>query len=90
MAGRVALVTGADGLLGSWLVGALLHRGSRVVVIRRDDPAVSALALLGLADRVDVVHGDICTEGLVARAIGEYEVDSVFHLAAQTLVGRAS
>ncbi len=90
LSGRAVLVTGADGLLGSWLVGALLHRGARVVTIRRDDPAVSALALLGLADRVDVVHGDICAEGLVARALGEYEVDSVFHLAAQTLVGPAN
>ncbi len=90
LAGRAALVTGADGLLGSWLVGALLQRGARVVTIRRDEPAVSALALLGLSDQVDVVHGDICTEGLVARAIAEYEVDSVFHLAAQTLVGPAN
>ena len=90
LAGRAVLVTGADGLLGSWLVGALLRRGARVVTIRRDDRAVSALALLGLADRVDVVHGDICTEGLLARTIGEYDVDSVFHLAAQTLVGPAN
>jgi CDP-glucose 4,6-dehydratase len=45
---------------------------------------------MGLADRVDVVHGDICADGLVDRAIVEYEVDSVFHLAAQTLVGTAN
>jgi CDP-glucose 4,6-dehydratase len=87
---RSVLVTGADGLLGSWLVRALLQRGAQVVAIRRDEPAVGALALLGLADRVDVVHGDICAEGLVARALNEYEVDSVFHLAAQTLVGTAN
>jgi CDP-glucose 4,6-dehydratase len=43
-----------------------------------------------LADRVDAVSGDICTDGLVARALNEYEVDSVFHLAAQTLVGTAN
>jgi CDP-glucose 4,6-dehydratase len=43
-----------------------------------------------VADRVDTVRGDICDEGLVARALGEYEVDSVFHLAAQTLVGVAN
>jgi CDP-glucose 4,6-dehydratase len=90
LAGRSVMVTGAHGLLGSWLVSALLERGARVVAIRRDEPVVSGLALLGLADRVDVVHGDICAEGLVARALSEYEVDSVFHLAAQTLVGIAN
>lgn len=88
--GAAVLVTGADGLLGSCLAGALLDGGVRVVTIRRDEPAVGALELRGLADRVDVVHGDICAEGLVARALGEYEVDGVFHLAAQTLVGTAN
>jgi CDP-glucose 4,6-dehydratase len=90
LAGQSVLVTGAHGLLGGWLVKALLESGARVVAIRRDEAVASALARLGLADRVDVVHGDICTDGLVARAIAEYEVDSVFHLAAQTIVGTAN
>jgi CDP-glucose 4,6-dehydratase len=84
------LVTGADGLVGAWLVNALLERGARVVTIRRDEPAVFALAQLGLSGSVDVVHGDICRDGLVARVLNQYEVDSVFHLAAQTQVGQAN
>ena len=84
------LVTGADGLVGAWLVKGLLERRARVVVIRRDSPAVSPLRELGLEGSVDVVHGDICTEGLVGRVLGEYEVDGVFHLAAQTQVGPAN
>jgi CDP-glucose 4,6-dehydratase len=90
LSGRSVLVTGAHGLLGSWLVAELLKRGARVVAIRRDEPVVSTLALLGLADRVDVVPGDITSDGLVARALNEYEVTDVFHLAAQTLVGTAN
>jgi CDP-glucose 4,6-dehydratase len=85
-AAHSVLVTGAHGLLGSWLTRALLAGRHRVVVIRRDEPATSALELLGLADRVNTVHGDICEDGLIARALNEYDVDSVFHLAAQTLV----
>jgi CDP-glucose 4,6-dehydratase len=84
------LVTGAHGLLGCWLTAALLQGGARVVAIRRDEPAASGLDLLGLSGRVDSVHGDICEEGLIARTLNEYEVDSVFHLAAQTLVGTAN
>jgi len=87
--GRSVLVTGAHGLLGSWLVKALIEAGARVVTVKRDDPAVSGLDLHGLAGRVDVVHGDVCTDGLVARTLNEYEVSDVFHLAAQTLVGTA-
>jgi CDP-glucose 4,6-dehydratase len=88
--GRSVLVTGAYGLLGSWLVKALLEHGARVVALRRDEPAASALELLGLGGRVDVVHGDVSADGVVFRALNEYEVDSVFHLAAQTLVGTAN
>jgi CDP-glucose 4,6-dehydratase len=84
------LVTGAHGLLGSWLVKALLEAGARVVTIRRDEPVLSSLELLGLDREVASVHGDICEPGLVARALGEYEVESVFHLAAQTIVGTAN
>jgi CDP-glucose 4,6-dehydratase len=90
VAGRVALVTGAHGLLGGWLVAALLTEGARVVAIRRDEPAASTLDLLGLSDRVDTIHGDICEPGLIERALNEYDVDSVFHLAAQTQVGTAN
>ena len=61
-----------------------------MVAIKRDEPAASTLAMLGLNGRVDAVKGDICDPGLIARALNEYEVDSVFHLAAQTLVGTAN
>lgn len=88
--GHSVLVTGAYGLLGSWLVKELLARGARVCVIRRDQPVLSALSSMGLESRVNVVDGDICLEGLVLRTLVEYEVDSVFHLAAQTLVPTAN
>jgi CDP-glucose 4,6-dehydratase len=87
---RSVFVTGAYGLLGSWLVKALLDRGERVTVLRRDAVAVSALELEGTETRVNVVVGDICDAALVERALGEYEIDSVFHLAAQTIVGVAN
>ncbi len=84
------LVTGAYGLLGSWLVKRLLESGTRVTVIRRDEPAGTPLVLMDLESRVNVVPGDICADGVVPRALAEYEVQSVFHLAAQTIVPTAN
>ena len=85
-----AFVTGAYGMLGSWLVKALLERGEDVVVLRRDDVPASALVLEGTEARCSVVHGDVADAAVVDRALGEYEVDTVFHLAAQTIVGTAN
>jgi CDP-glucose 4,6-dehydratase len=87
--GHRVLVTGAYGLIGSWLVAELIAAGAEVCVIRRDTPLHSALATMGLESRVAVIEGDICADGLVARALAEYEIQSAFHLAAQTIVGAA-
>jgi CDP-glucose 4,6-dehydratase len=87
---RSVLVTGAYGVLGSWLVSALLDDGARVTVIKRDDAIASRLVIEGIEARVNVVHGDICDEGLVDRALAEYEIQDVFHLAAQTIVPTAN
>src|SRR3989440_6080448 len=89
VSGRSVLVTGAFGLLGSWLVKALVETGAAVTVVRRDEIAGSPLELMGLQQAVNVVPGDICGEGLVARVLAEYEVQDVFHLAAQTIVSTA-
>jgi CDP-glucose 4,6-dehydratase len=86
---RSAFVTGAYGLLGSWLCRALLDSGARVAVLQRDAAAARALALDGTEARCTVIRGDVRDLELLERALGEEEVDTVFHLAAQTLVGIA-
>jgi CDP-glucose 4,6-dehydratase len=83
-------VTGAYGLLGAWMVSALLDEGADVTVLKRDDNPRAALSLLGLARRVNIVRGDLRDFTLMQRALGEYEIDTVFHLAAQTIVGTAN
>jgi CDP-glucose 4,6-dehydratase len=85
-----AFVTGAYGLLGGWLVKRLLADGATVTVLRRDAVADSALVAEGTERRVNVVHGDVTDAALLERALGEYEVDTVFHLAAQAIVGVAN
>ncbi|MBI3457060.1 MAG: GDP-mannose 4,6-dehydratase [Candidatus Rokubacteria bacterium] len=80
------LVTGATGLLGGWLVEALLARGAHVVAIVRDGVPRSRLVRERVLDRVDVARGDVTDYLFVERVLGEYEVECVFHLAAQTIV----
>ncbi len=88
--GTHALVTGAQGFIGSWLVSRLLDEGARVVVLRRDIPAESRFGIEGLEDRCDVVLGDLVDYESLVRTLNEYEVKAVFHLGAQTIVGTAN
>ncbi|MGH2838098.1 MAG: GDP-mannose 4,6-dehydratase [Thermoleophilaceae bacterium] len=88
--GTNALVTGAQGFIGSWLVSRLLEEGVRVVVLRRDIPAESRFGIDGLEDRCDVVLGDLVDYESLVRTLNEYEVKAVFHLGAQTIVGTAN
>ena len=88
--GAGALVTGAYGMLGAWLCRALLDRGAAVVVLRRDERPGSALTLDGTEARCTVVRGDLLDADLLERTVGEHEIDTVLHLAAQTIVGTAN
>ena len=84
------LVTGAYGLLGSRLVATLVERGVQVTALKRDEVVASALELEGTERHINVVRGDVCDALLIERVLNEYEVESVFHLAAQTIVGVAN
>ncbi len=87
---RPVLVTGATGLVGSWLARNLAECGANVVCLVRDWVPQSELVRSGTLERVTVVRGDICDRELIERTLGEYEIDTAFHLAAQTIVGIAN
>ena len=87
---RPVLVTGCTGLLGSWLVGTLLSAGALVVGLIRDEVPQSQLERSGSLRQIRVVHGDVTDCATVERALNEYEIETVFHLAAQTIVGIAN
>jgi len=87
--GRRTLVTGATGLIGSWLVKRLLKEGAYVVALIRDWDPQSELLRSGDVARVSVVTGALEEFGALERAINEQEIDTVFHLGAQAIVGTA-
>ncbi len=87
--GRNVFVTGATGLLGSALVEELLDRGARCVCLVRDWVPQSRFVGERMLDRAVVVRGELEDFQLMLRAINEHEIDSIFHLGAQAIVGTA-
>jgi CDP-glucose 4,6-dehydratase len=87
---RPTLVTGGTGLLGGWLIKHLLDLGADIVCLVRDWVPKSELVRSNLIEQVKVVRGDICDSALLERILGEYEIETVFHVAAQTIVGIAN
>ena len=87
---RPVLVTGGAGLVGGWLVKRLLAAGADVVCVLRDRVPQSELVRSGAGAKVTIVRGDVVDQALLERALGEYEIRTVFHLAAQTIVGIAN
>ncbi len=85
-----ALVTGAQGFAGSWLAKALLDSGANVTSLDRGGREPSGLELLGIAGAVHDVTGDLRDGDLVLPLIREDSIDTVFHLAAQAIVGDAN
>ena len=83
---RPTFVTGGTGLVGSWLVQRLVDAGTDVVCLVRDWVPQSELVRKGLIEQVKVVRGDVRERETLERILGEYEIDTVIHLAAQTIV----
>ncbi len=83
---RRVLVTGCSGFLGSWLTAGLISAGADVVGLIRDQVPHSQLVRSGLLRKIYVVEGDVSDYPLVERILAEYEIETLFHLAAQTIV----
>jgi CDP-glucose 4,6-dehydratase len=87
---RPVLITGCTGLLGSWLTQALVEAKADVVGLIRDDVPQSQLACSGVIHNIRIARGDVTDYATMERVLNEYEIDTVFHLAAQTIVGIAN
>lgn len=92
--GRTVLVTGISGFVGGWLAKTLVDAGAEVVGIAREhsaDPEKgSTVEVLGLAPHIHLITGSVDDFDLVQAAVADHQVDAIFHLAAQTIVGAAN
>lgn len=87
--GRRVLVTGADGVVGRWVVTALLERGDDVVLLRRPGARRSALALEGTDGHCAQATGDLRDPDAVRAALAAQPCQDVVHLAGQSIVDAA-
>lgn len=87
--GRRVLVTGATGMIGAWLVKDLLARDAMVVALVRDADPRTEYYRSGDYRATSIVHGCLEDFWTLERAVNEYEIETVFHLAAQPIVGVA-
>src|SRR3989338_162293 len=88
--GMNVLVTGADGFIGSHIAKALVDKGAVVTTIVRDVKKTSNIDVLGLRNKVSIIHGDLVNFHDCERTINEYDIQFVFHIAAQAIVGPAN
>ncbi|MFQ6027092.1 MAG: GDP-mannose 4,6-dehydratase [Dehalococcoidia bacterium] len=86
---RRVFVTGATGMVGSWLVKELLAQRAYVVALVLDADPQTELYRSGDSRQVAVVSGALEDFWTLERAINQHEVDTIFHLGAQTIVGSA-
>lgn len=87
---RNVFMTGCTGLLGSWLTKSLVEREANVIGLVRDLVPKSNLTWSGFNNRIVTIRGELEDYSLLERTMNEYEIDTVFHLAAQTIVTTAN
>lgn len=87
---RTAFVTGATGFVGAHVVRQLVEKGAKVVCLQRDNIRLNSLDIFDLRPKTTVINGSVEDFVLMERILNEYEIDAVFHLAAQALVGAAN
>ena len=88
--GKNVFITGCTGFLGSYLAKELVRSGANVAGLVRDNVPRSALYTGDEYKKISTVYGDLEDEPLLERALGEYEIDTIFHVAAQAIVGVAN
>jgi len=79
-------ITGCTGLLGSWLTEELINLGVNVIGLQRDHVPQARIYREGLIDKITVIPGNLEDYNVIERALNEYEIEVVFHLAAQAIV----
>lgn len=88
--GRRVFITGCTGFLGSWLTAALVERGADITALVRHQSPPPQSGQGGIFEQIHVVRGDLCDQSFLRHTLESQEIDTIFHLAGQTIVGEAN
>lgn len=89
MTGRRVFVTGGNGFLGSLLVQRLVEQDAEVTCLIKEERPLSRFHTDRLSERVTCVRGVMEDFGLLCEILPSKRIDTVFHLAAQPIIGEA-
>jgi CDP-glucose 4,6-dehydratase len=87
---RNVFITGSSGFLGSYLTDKLISKNASITSLVRDWVSRSRFIFSDTSKKVNIVRGEVEDYSLLERILNEYEIDTVFHLAAQTIVETAN
>jgi CDP-glucose 4,6-dehydratase len=85
-ANKYILVTGASGLLGSWLIEELLNQNAEVTGISLDSSKDALMKSKNILDKIENYHIDISKYDELEKIVTKKKYSIIFHLAAQTQV----
>lgn len=81
--GKRVFITGGAGFVGSHLVKRLVGEGAEVIALIRTNETFNEKSNLV------IINGELENFNLLKRVINEKEIEYIFHLGAQTIVGAA-
>ena len=86
---KKALITGVNGMDGSYLADLLLEKGYEVYGMERRSSSKNRTNTGHLEGRVTFVNGDLTDQNSLVRCLRESDPDEVYNLGAQSFVGES-
>ena len=83
---KTALITGITGQDGSYMAELLLEKGYKVWGMHRRTSTINFDRISHLADKINLVQGDLLDQNSIHNLIEEAQPDEIFNLAAQSFV----
>ena len=84
-----ALITGINGMDGSYLADFLLDKGYKVYGMERRSSSKNRINTAHLEGKIIFVNGDLTDQNSLLRCLKESDPDEVYNLASQSFVGES-
>ena len=86
---KKALITGINGMDGSYLADLLLEKGYEVYGMERRNSTLNRTNTIHLVDRITFLRGDLTDQNSLLRCLKKSDPDEVYNLGSQSFVGES-